>query len=181
MQTAAIDLKPSFTENKLSYASISLSGHDLYGTLRKELIIEGDTINKTNYLKIGDEQEFAVSYEDIESVYYVANKKVICPKGKYHPQELYNKNFYELFPKNTGIFEEKGNWDLKCYFHGAGIEDQAGNGFLMLFYLINKYKTAFNTDFNKDPNNFNWEAGKQNNGAVGEELYDFRLKYGTIA
>ena len=181
MQTAAIDLKPSFTENKLSYASISLSGHDLYGTLRKELIIEGDTINKINYLKIGDDQEFAVSYEDIESVYYVANKKVICPKGKYHPQELYNKNFYELFPKNIGIFEEKGNWDLKCYFHGAGIEDQAGNGFLMLFYLINKYKTAFNTDFNKDPNNFNWEAGKQNNGAVGEELYDFRLKYGTIA
>ena len=51
-------------------------------------------------------------------------------------KKLENGNFSELFPRNsTNIFEEKGNWDLKCYFHGAGISDQNGGGFLLLFYL----------------------------------------------
>ena len=48
IKTAAIDLKPSFFNNNLTYATISLSGHNLGGTLRKELTINGDTINKKN-------------------------------------------------------------------------------------------------------------------------------------
>ena len=35
IQSVVIDLRPSFTDNKLTYATISLSGHDLGGILRK--------------------------------------------------------------------------------------------------------------------------------------------------
>ena len=142
IESAAIDLKPSFSNNKLTYATISLSGHDLGGTLRKELTISGDTITKKNYLSINEESEFVVSFEDIESVYYIASSRVICPKGKYHPQKLSGTSFSELNPSSAG-FEEKGNWDLKCYFHGAGLTDGGsslttpGGGFFLLFYLMN--------------------------------------------
>ena len=138
IESAAIDLKPSFSNNKLTYATISLSGHDLGGTLRKELIISEDTITKKNYLKINDDSEFEVSFEDIESVYYIANSRVICPKGKYHPQKLDGTYFSELNPSSAG-FQEKGNWNLRCYFHGAGIEgggsslEDSGAGFFLLF------------------------------------------------
>ena len=182
INSSAINLTTFFTNNKLSYASISLSGHGLNGTLRKELTINGDNITKTNYLSINGEEEFVVSYEDIDSVYYVADKTVICPKGKHHPQKLENGNFSELFPPNSrNIFEEKGNWDLKCYFHGAGISDQNGGGFLLLFYLMNGNKEMYDTDFNKYRNKFDWEACWPDNGAVGEELYNFKLKYGEVA
>ena len=70
---------------------------------------------------------------------------------------------------------------MKCYFHGAGISDQNGGGFLLLFYLMNGNKAMYDTDFNKDRNNFDWEACRSGNGAVGEELCDFGLKYGEVA
>jgi len=76
---------------------------------------------------------------------------------------------------------------LKCYFHGAGLDDggnsqkSPGNGFFMLFYLMNGINSNYNTDLNKDNYNFYWEANRQNNGVFGEELYDFKLKYGTKA
>ena len=184
IESAAIDLKPSFVNNKLTYATNSISGHDLSGKLRKELTINGNTINKKNYLSLNEESEFEVSFEDIESVYHVANSRVICPKGKYHPYKLSGTNFEEFSLSSTN-FVENGNWDLKCYFHGAGLSDGGSNlqspgaGFMMLFYLMNGNRASYNTDFNKNNNNFNWEAGKLNEGGVGEELYDFQLKYGT--
>ena len=52
---------------------------------------------------------------------------------------------------------------------------------MMLFYLMNGNKASYNADFNEDNSKFNWEASKSNEGAVGEELYDFQLKYGTYA
>ena len=183
INSATIDLKPFFTNNQLSYASISISGHDLSGTLRKELTIDGDTIYKKNYLKLNSEDEFEITFEDIESVYYVANQRVICPKGKYHPYKLNYHSFEELKVSDS-IFTEKGNWDLKCYFHGAGLKDggspaqSPGGGFLMLFYLMNGNKASYNSDFNKDYNNINWQKSASNDGAVGDELYDFKLKYG---
>ena len=183
IESAAIDLKPSFVNNKLTYATNSISGHDLSGTLRKELTINGNTINKKNYLSLNEESEFEVSFEDIESVYDVANSRVICPKGKYHPYKLSGTNFEEFSLSSTN-FVENGNWDLKCYFHGAGLDDggssigTSGHGFMMLFYLMNGNRASYNTDFNNDNYNFNWEASKSNEGAVGEELYDFLLEYG---
>ena len=167
INSATIDLKPFFTNNQLSYASISISGHDLSGTLRKELTIDGDTIYKKNYLKLNSEDEFEITFEDIESVYYVANQRVICPKGKYHPYKLNGHSFEEL-KLSDSIFTEKGNWDLKCYFHGAGLKDggypkqSPGGGFLMLFYLMNGNKASYNSDFNKDYNNINWQKSASN-------------------
>ena len=163
--TAAIDLKPSFSDNKLIYAKVSLGGHDLNGILRKELILNGDIIKKKSYLSINNEPEFEIFFEDIESIYYIANKRIICPKGNHHPKVLENNNFQELFPLNID-FEEKGNWDLKCYFHGAGLDDggnsqkSPGNGFFMLFYLMNGINSNYNTDLNKDNYNFYWEANR---------------------
>ena len=149
IETAAINLQSFFSDNKLTYATISLSGHDLYGTLRKELSINCDIISKKNYLSINGENEFEVSFEDIESVYYIADSRVICPKGKYHPQKLSGHSFSELNTSSVG-FEEKGNWDLKCYFHGAGLDDGGGSsfsspggGFFILFYLMNGKKTVY--------------------------------------
>ena len=147
IESAAIDLKPSFTNNKLTYATISLSGHDCGGTLRKELTINGDKINKANYLSLNGGSEFQIPFEDIESVYYIANSNVICPKGKYHPQKLDGTSFSELNPASAGfVGKENGNWDLKCYFHGAGLDDggsplySKGGGFFLLFYLMNGKK-----------------------------------------
>ena len=186
IQSVVIDLRPSFTDNKLTYATISLSGHDLGGILRKELTINDNKINKANYLSINGESEFKVSFEDIESVYFIANSRVICPKGKYHPYKISGTVFSELNPSSNG-FEEKGNWNLRCYFHGAGLEgggstlDSPGAGFFMLFYLMNGRKASYNTDFNKDASNFKWEASKSNDGAIDDELYDFKLQYGTKA
>ena len=179
MKSATIDLKSSFSNNKLSYATISFSGHDLSGTIRKELTIDGDTIYKKNYLSISGESEFEVSYEDIESAYSVINKRVICPKGRNYPQVLNGHNFQGIDLTSTS-YAEKGNWDLKCYFHGAGISD-SGKGFLMLFFLMNGKKASYNSDFNKDSSKFNWEASKSNDGAIGDELYDFKLVYGEQA
>ena len=95
IDSAAIDLKPSFSDNKLTYAKVSLCGHDLNGILRKELILNGDIIKKKSYLSINNEPEFEIFFEDIESIYYIANKGIICPKGKYHPKVLENNNFQE--------------------------------------------------------------------------------------
>ena len=124
-----------------------------------------------------------VKFEQVESYYYLYNSKyIICPQGSFHPYDF--TNGVELKPDENFSGE---NWDLKCYFHGAGLEGGGGDlnspgaGFFMLFYLMNGNKASYNTDFNNDRYNFNWEASKQNNGAIGDELYDFRLEYGTKA
>ena len=46
---------------------------------------------------------------------------------------------------------------------------------------MNGRKASYNTDFNKDASNFKWEASKSNDGAIDDELYDFKLQYGTKA
>ena len=185
MTSAAIDLQPStFTDNKKTYYTYSRSGHDMSGTLRKELIVNGDKIERKRYLSLNGGSEFEVTFEDLESVYDLSNlvgKKVICPRGKYHPYVYENGQLYEMIP---GGFNQQGNgnWDLKCYYHGAGSSSsENGKGFFLVFYLMNGKASNFNADFNKDSSQFRWEACKSNNGAIEEELYDFRLEYGTIA
>ena len=179
IESATINLENSFSYNTLKFGSSSFIGNGLSGSLRKELIKDGDSITKKNYLKINDWSEFAISYEDIDSGHFVTsqNKLVVCPKGKYHPYVVDNQIFYKL-DIGSG-FEEKGNWDLKCYYHGAGIA-QGERGFLMLFYLMNKDKASYNSDFNAKAYDFQWEAKKQGSN-IGDELYDFMLEYGTEA
>ena len=185
MTSAAINLQPStFTDNKKTYYTYSRSGHKMSGTLRKELIVNGDKIERKRYLSLDGGSEFEVTFEDLESVYDLSNlvgKKVICPRGKYHPYVYENGQLYEMIP---GGFNQQGNgnWDLKCYYHGAGSSSsENGKGFFLVFYLMNGKASNFNADFNKDSSQFRWEACKSNNGAIEEELYDFRLEYGTIA
>ena len=183
MQSAAIDLQTSFVDNKLSFGSSSFFGHDLSGTLRKELTKDGDTINKKNYLSINGEPEFEVPFEEIDGVHSVASTRVICPKGKYHPQILNGHTFQELSPPSN-LFNEIGNWDLRCYFHSAGKNDggspaqTGGVGFLMLFYLMNGVKACYFSDFNANPNEFIWKGINNNYGGIGEELYHFKLQHG---
>ena len=88
-------------------------------------------ITHKNYLTIETTTQ-EVEFEDIDSYYYneLNRSNLICPKGKYHPYDFDNKTF--IIPNE---FEEKGDWELKCYNHN--------NGFFLILYLMNSDKYFF--------------------------------------
>ena len=79
--------------------------------LSKNIIKSVNTITQSNTLSINGGDELKVEFENIESFYHLNGADIICPKGN-HPYDATNKRY--LKPEN---FEEKGDWDLKCYNH----------------------------------------------------------------
>ena len=67
-----------------------------------------------------------VDFEDIDSHYKIrlSHSVVVCPNGKFHPYEFEN-NIY-IIPNS---FEEKSDWNLRCYDHHTG--------HCLIFYLMN--------------------------------------------
>ena len=98
------------------------------GKFKKKIERNGNIINHTNYLDIDGQSEIEVDFENIESY---SRNLIICPKGKYHPFNYHTKTY--ITPSN---FEDKGNWDLKCYSHDTG--------YFLVFYLNNDNNLYYN-------------------------------------
>ena len=85
------------------YKNISLSNENI--------LILNEIISKYN----STEKESIVDFENIESSYKEKiSTPVICPKGKYHMYDIEKKEY--IIPEN---FEEKGDWELKCFVSKA--------------------------------------------------------------
>ena len=87
-------------------------------TLWKKIVKENGMIsyNKT-YVSVGD-QNNEVDFEDIDSHYpsQLDCEVVVCPRGKFHPYNFKDKSY--ITP--DGKFEDKGDWDLRCFKHESG-------------------------------------------------------------
>lgn len=84
-------------------------------TLYKKLYKENGLIKQINTIKIDNNINFTVDYDDVESAYRNDQYVFICPKGKFYIQryELNNKIVDNLTNVDLGQTEY---WDLKCYY-----------------------------------------------------------------
>ena len=80
---------------------------------------------------------------------------LICPKGKYHPYVFQNDKY--IIPFN---FEEKGDWDLRCYDHYTG--------YFLIFYLMNDDKIFY---YSRDGIEI-----REFNNFIGSSFYDYKLE-----
>ena len=135
---------------------------DLLVELYKSISKENGSIVYRKYLKILKNNynifEGEVYFDKIESFYYLDNYIIVCPKGKYHPAYFYDNQYSNL---SLPDFEEKGDWELKCYYHESG--------YFIVFYLMNK-DSQFFYEFKQ---NGNWIRKN-----LHEEIYDFKLNNG---
>ena len=149
----------------------------LYSETQHEFTTNGENcyiqkiINKNNdnsisykkYLNYNGNNKGEVNYESVS--YYYENQNalgvsnLVCPRGKSHPYDL------DGSINKTNNFEERSDWDLKCFNHKKG--------YFLIFYLSNK-----------DINFFYSESGgsiKIDSGYFGSEIYDFILEDGSEA
>ena len=165
LENSSIDLLENIESKTLSILSYSGEGYGMKVELYKYITIENGSVF---YMKILDVYnisssttkifERAVTYDDIDSFFYLNNNYIICPKGKYHPLLVdSNGDFSELNVGNG--WEENGEWELKCYHHYSG--------YFLVFYLMNGNCQFFRT---KTSGSFSWERQDLHN-----EIYDFKL------
>lgn len=152
------------SSSKHEYTIYQGSYNNKRATLKKIIKNNGGNIASKNYLKV-DSTEIDVPFEDIDSFYtdkYEASV-LICPKGKFHPYNFYSK--VNIQPPSSN-FQEKGNWDLKCYDHFTG--------HFLVFYFQNKYYNFYSkcADCNSD-------NGIKRNSFIDQEIYDYQLENGN--
>ena len=114
-------------------------------------------INNSIYMKYNSQKisNSNITFDYVQSFYFINNNFIVCPKGRYHPYNL-NTEKYEI-PNN---FEEISDWDLKCF--------KLNDNFLLIFYLINGNKNFFYRNL----------YNKENSGmflSQDEELYDSKV------
>ena len=158
LDSSAITL--SFSSGSITYTLVDRDMYSMKVKLTKKITKSGNTITQTNYLSINGGTQFAVQFENIESFYHLNGIDIICPKGKYHPYNATNKQY--IIPNG---FEEKGNWDLKCYKHNTN--------YLLVFYLLNGDKHFFGSPSQYDSMSFNWKTVN-----FTTQLFDFKLENG---
>ena len=108
-----------------------------------------------NYLLINNNEKKEVEFNEIESIYNIDEKIIICPKGKYHPIEYYKNNLEEKIPLS---FKENGNWNLKCY--------QSEVGKIQAYYLMNGKTIIYTITKN--------EYILEQHNKLFDEIYDFK-------
>jgi len=158
--TSAINLLSSVSE--YDYIIVDRDLYSQKAKLRKILKKTESGITHENYLSINGASEFKVDFENIESFYFLNQKFVICPKGKY---QLYDATHKEYIPPSS--FTEKGKWDLKCYKHNTK--------YFLLFYLMNGDKPYYFSTYQDSEASFSWT-----NKGMASQLYDFKLEDGTL-
>ena len=138
----------------MNYTLYEKTAYNKKVILKKKIALSGTQITTQNYIYAYDtnsnqlgEGERPVDFDDIDSHYTdrLGCGILICPKGKYHPYDYYNKKHID--PPSG--FEDKGGWDLRCYDHGTG--------YFYIFYLLNNGKNIyfkFSTEGIKDRSNF---------------------------
>ena len=121
--TSAINLLSSVSEK--TYTIVDRDLYNVKAKLTKTIKKTDEGITHENYLSINNGEAFKVDFENIESYYFLNNKHVVCPKGKYQLYDATNK----VYIPPASPFPEYGNWDLKCYKHNTY--------YFLLFYLRN--------------------------------------------
>ena len=151
----------------MNYTLYEKTAYNIKVILKKKIALSGTQITTQNYIYAYDtssnqlgEGERPVDFDDIDSHYTdrLGCGILICPKGKYHPYDYYNKKHIDP----PSYFEDKGGWDLRCYDHGTG--------YFYIFYLLNNGKNIyfkFSTEGIKDRSNF-----------ANTYIYDYVLQYG---
>ena len=129
ISSQSIDLLSS--TSSYDYQIYSKYSYEITVTLNKTIVKTDTGITTQNKLTVGSET-INVDFEDIDSHYKnkLGCEIVICPKGRFHPFNFGNKTF--LKPSS---FQEKGNWDLRCYDHFSG--------YFLIFYLLNDGSNFF--------------------------------------
>ena len=135
-------------------------------TLKKQISkTRVKNIVSKNYLYLKNISEnnivnYEVPFENIDSFYLniLYSDILICPKGKFHPYNLINN--ISIVPPS---FEDRGDWDLKCYLHDTE--------FFLIFYLMNTFKNFY----------FSYSNGeiKECKNYFYDKLYDFKLENGN--
>ena len=130
--------------------------------MRKNITKTDTSITIINSLKIAEEEDKEVLFDQVESIYNLFDTYIVCPKGKYHPYDF--KGGQPIIPKDFS----GENWDLKCYKNNAG-----KNGFFLVFYLMNgNNKNVYLTNCLEK----NWYSGASIEPDNTKEIYDFLLK-----
>ena len=159
LSSSAINLLSN--SNYYNYIVSHREMHSMKVKLEKRITKNEEGISHSNFLSVNEGPEFVVEFENIESFYLNnENNYIICPKGKFHLYDAINKVYKE--PNN---FEEKGNWDLKCYKHNTG--------YFLEFYLNNEDKNFFFNSFLVDQDEYR-------SISFCPQLFDFNLENGEI-
>ncbi len=134
--------------------------------LRKEITRNEEGISHSNFLFVQGNSEFSVDFENIESN---ADNYIICPKGKNHP---YNANTRQYLEPSD--FEEKGNWDLRCFRHGTR--------YFLSFYLMNGDNYCFfsyiESSYQYDSSTQSGSYTKLTSNSNFSQMFDFKLENG---
>ena len=133
--------------------------YDAEMTIKKNLTKTSTGIKLTNLLEMNGEQ-IEVEFDQVESLYHILERDIICPKGRYHPYDFTNKR--ELKPDNF-VGE---NWDLRCYYHKE-------SHFFLVFYLMNGNNVNIYLTNDESINRYNGASIEKDNL---KETYDFLLK-----
>ena len=119
--------------NSTTITEFEKTKNDLYVKLEKVITKLNNSIiyNKLLTVTYEDTEVFYgnVDFEGIESIHRLENKNIICPKGKYHPFYFYDNTFSSYGFEYSNTFQEKGDWELKCYNYN--------DDYFLVFYLMN--------------------------------------------
>ena len=130
--------------------------YEMEALLSKEIKRTNDgTIIHENLLYIDSYLKGRVDFENIDSFYKLANRKIICPFGKYNPINIDTMSEFE------NVYQNSDDWNLKCYKHNTG--------HFFIYYLNNKENQVYELDTNNN-NYIHQDLIELNN-----ELYDYKL------
>ena len=135
--------------------------------LTRTLTKENGTITKTNKVKVNDDQEKIVEFDDIGSFHYLNERYYICPKGSHHLYDYLSDQYIK--PKEN--FEAKEKFQLKCTYH------ETSSTFLV-FYLLNGKNYIYGIYIKKEDADI---ADIKRIAPVGIELYDYKLDENLIS
>ena len=154
----SIDLFSS--SSTYEYIIYHKNSYEITVLLKKTINKINGVITSKNLLTIGSTTK-EVAFEDIDSHYKnkLDHSVVICPKGKFHPYDFDNDDY--IIPQS---FEEKSDWNLRCYYHDTG--------HFFIFYLMNENSYFYSfCHCDSDPNPISFPYLYQ--------LYDFLLENGN--
>ena len=121
----------------------------------KRLTKANDEITLSNIVTINNVEK-EVSFNNIESVYYIFGHYLICPFGKYHVYNFTNEKY--VIPND---FDENGDWNLKCFRLPALYNKDPYHQILMVTYSTKENNNNFfslihYTGIIKSDKHFSW-------------------------
>ena len=117
LEKSSIDLLAS--SESITVTEFEQTKGNVFVQLNKTISKENGEINYVKRIKMYQNGNLIynslVDFDKIDSFYYFnSNSIIVCPKGKYHPLRYFCNNLQSV---NIPYFQEKGDWELKCYYH----------------------------------------------------------------